>query len=242
MGDYQRNMGEAIGGIEEQFRQYTKTFAVQRTNILKDSSLSAQAREEALQKLHKVEISAMNDFAKKMEEVVGNFDKIPEIVGNNLRNKILQANIDVNIEAGAMDTKDLFAAQGSQISNSLQSFALTLDAAGQDLARVYEMQEPILKRNAEIEKSVADSMEKAGEMTGEFSDRLRDAIKTEKDKDGGMRISGTSKEKMAQLREEAKAIADSTKKAIDEKSQGMEPAIALLETIKKQKTRRESQV
>ena len=100
------------------YKMQTQMAKVERERILNNKELSGQEKELALMQLGRVEVLATKEFIDGLESATKAFYSAPEIMLNEIKQKIAQARFDFKIEGKNLDIKDAGKAVGDIVKEA----------------------------------------------------------------------------------------------------------------------------
>lgn len=208
--DFDSVIHSASKNIEDRFKILSEGFEEQRKKILADTDLNSRDRKASLMMLHQKELEAVKQFADGMLGLVGEFDKIPEVIVNKLENKVSKMKIDFGIQTAGMSRKDIFTEVDKTIKNQVDNLNIIFSEYGKDVEKIKNSAEEQMKHNEEIKESIKESIHRVNDV--DLQDQLEEVFAT--DKNGEMNV---DTEKLSKYKKQY----EEQQKATDEKIDGL---------------------
>ncbi len=153
-------MGKAATNISNKFEVVSRTLDDVRVAILKNSSLTGIDRQIALDKVKNAELEAARSFVSSLENLIGRFDNVPEIIKGKLSQKLDELKLDIGENTSSLNAKEIAENIGRQMDATFKGFTTAKDVASGDNSRIEELQDGIEKLNIRTQKSFENTLNK----------------------------------------------------------------------------------
>lgn len=130
-GEFNNAIAQASKGVTNRFKEVSDALVKRRSDIIKDSKLSAVDRRNALLDLKKQELEATRKFVEGVNQVVDSLFQTPEIVKAQLERGFQQQKFDLRVEEGVGGFDNLL----NQVNKQFVSFQTEADATFEALAQ-----------------------------------------------------------------------------------------------------------
>lgn len=177
VGEFNAALADATSAATDRFGIMMKAMDKWREEIITDATLTVKDRQHALAKVNKVELEATHKYARSVGDLIGKFDRIPEVVLAGLENKIRRTEFEVKIEAGAMGREEMFGNLRQQLSTSFDSLVHVVGQAAEDYARAEQSALRLRQQNESLAKTVNDVISKMPkDVAGDIRKQLRTSV------------------------------------------------------------------
>lgn len=176
--------------IGEKFNLLSQGFESVRKKIYEDSKLQSVDRKNMLMMLHKKELDAVKEFSERLLNLVGEFDKIPEIIINKLQNTIAKTKIDLGVQTSGISRDTMFSELDKVIENQIENLGIVFDQYGKDIKTTHSTSKQMLDKNDETKSSIKAGIEDIG---GWIGDELRSVFSFD---ENDMKVDENAKSKL----------------------------------------------
>lgn len=167
--DFDSIVSQTSSSVKDKFSVMISGFEESRKTILKNNELNAKDRKSMLLYLHNKELEAIKEFTNGIMDLVGEFDKIPSVIANNLRTKISDIKLDFEL-----DRTSSFEEFDKVIANQVSNLNDIFSRYGNDLKIVENYGKEIDLKNQESLNSIIEGI---GEIEGKWRKELEDVFK-----------------------------------------------------------------